>query len=111
MFGGVGAAHATTAVTHTSNTVLLSTGDVLANEGLSASPVGSAFGPFSPSSQKIYLFLTGAGHTFKDQGGFAFAMNTPTSIGFINVNGVTVLMYLYESTNFLSTPFTVTVST
>jgi hypothetical protein len=38
-------------------------------------------------------------------------MNAPTLVSFVNQNGATVSMYLYESTNLLSTPFTITVET
>ena len=88
MFGGIGFAGATSAITNAGNTALLNTGDILANEGLYASPVGYTFGPFSPSEQKIYLLLTGNSHIFKDQNGFLFPMNNggpPTTISFSNL--------------------------
>jgi hypothetical protein len=111
VFGGVGTAGATGATASGTTAVLSGAVGTLANEGLTSSSVGASYGPFSPTSQKIYLLLTGSSHTFKDQGGFSFAMNAPTSISFVNQNGATVSMYLYESTNLLSTPFTVTVVT
>ena len=113
-FGGLGAAGATTTVSagsFGSNTAILSTGDVLSDEGLFAGtePVGTSFGPFSPTNQKIYLFLQGNGHVFNDQNGFLFPFNPPSTVTFINQYGAFVTMYLYESTNLLSTPFTLTV--
>lgn len=112
-FGGVGTAGAVSA-TAAGNTAVLNGGlGTLANQGLSANPVGSSFGPFSPVGQKIYLMFphTAGAHTFKDGGGFTFAMNAPTVISFTNQNGAVLSMDLYESTNVLSSPFTITVVT
>jgi hypothetical protein len=33
--------------------------------------------------------------------GFPFAFNAPTAVTFVNVNGVSVSMFLYQSTNIL----------
>jgi hypothetical protein len=110
MFGGVGAAGATSSVTASGNTAVLSNSAVLANEGLSANPVGTTYGPFTPAAQKIYLLLIGGSHTFKDPAtGFGFAFNSPTSVSFTNQNGSVVAMFLYESTNLLSATFSVQV--
>jgi hypothetical protein len=110
VFGGVGAAGATSSVTASGTTAILSNSAVLASLGLSASQVGSTFGPFSPSGQKIYLLLIGGTHTFKDAStGFAFAFNTPTAVSFVNANGSTVSMFLYESSNTLTGTFSVQV--
>jgi hypothetical protein len=73
--------------------------------------VGETFGPFNPSGQVIYLLLTGGSHTFIDAGtGFPFAFNAPITVGFVNVNGVTVPLYLYQSTNALYGTYTPKVS-
>lgn len=114
MYGGVGAPSATNAIaagTIVGPTALLSTGDTINNLGLFSSPVGSTFGPFSPNNQKIYLLLTGGSHTFKDPNtGATFAfLATPTPVSFVNLYSATISMYLYESTNKLSQPFSVQV--
>ena len=109
-FGGVGAAGATSTVTASGTTAVLSNGAVLASAGLSNSNVGQTFGPYSPSGQKVYLLILGGTHTFKDATtGFAFAFNTPTAVTFSNANGVAVTMYLYESTSLLTGTFSVLV--
>jgi hypothetical protein len=42
----------------------------------------------------------GGSHTFIDAGtGFPFAFNPPITVTFVNEFGVTVTMYLYQSTN------------
>lgn len=110
MFGGVGTAGATSSVTASGNTAVLSTSDVLASEGLTTSPVGATYGPFSPSSQVIYLLLIGGSHTFKDANtGFAFPFNSPTSVSFTNQNSAVVSMFLYQSTNVLSATYSIEV--
>ena len=112
-FGGVGAGGAVSA-TAAGNTAVLNGGlGTLANEGIAASVVGASFGPFSPAAQKIYFLCphTGSPHTFKDQNGFAFSMLAPTTFAFTNQNGAVISMDLYESTNVLGTPFTITVVT
>jgi hypothetical protein len=85
----------------------------LASEGLFSSVVGQSFGPFVPSTQKIYVLTphTATPHTFHDQNGFTFAMNAPTTFSFTNQLGVVLSMDLYESTNLLSSSFTITVVT
>jgi hypothetical protein len=110
MFGGVGTSGATGATASGSTAALVGATGTLANEGLSDNPVGSVYGPFSPSGQKVYLFLTGGSHTFKDNGtGFAFPFNAPTAVSFVNQNGSTVPMYLYESTNTLTGSYSILV--
>ena len=106
IFGGLGTAGATSTVTASGTTAVLSTSDVLPSAGLGAETVGQTFGPYSPSSQTIYLLLTGGSHTFKDSlTGFPFAFNAPTTVTFVNEFGVTITMYLYQSTNVLTGTF------
>jgi hypothetical protein len=105
-FGGVGTAGATGATSSTTTAVLDGATGTLASAGLTNQ---SSYGPYSPSGQKIYILMSGGSHTFTS-GGFAFPMNTPTAVSFVNQYGVTVAMYLYESTNLLSATFTVTVT-
>lgn len=110
VFGGVGAAGATGSVTAGVNTAVLSTGAVLASLELSNNQVGQTFGPFTPSAQKVYLLLIGSGHTFKDPAtNTTFAFNAGTAVSFVNQNGQTVAMVLYESTNTLTGSFSVQV--
>jgi hypothetical protein len=102
IFGGVGTAGATSSVTASGTTAVLSNSSVLPTAQLGAESVGLSFGPYSPSGQAIYLLLTGAGHTFIDAGtGFPFAFNAPITVTFVNSQGVTITMYLYQSTNSL----------
>lgn len=111
IFGGVGAAGATSTVTASGTTAILSTSNVLASLQLGAETVGSVFGPFNPSGQSVYLLLKGGTHSFVDVGtGFPFAFNTPTSVSFTNVNGVVVSLFLYQSTNALTGNFTIRVA-
>lgn len=106
-FGGVGAAAATSSVTASGATAVLSNGAILTSPGLGNY---ASYGPFFPSGQKIYILMIGGSHTFKDAvTGFVFAFNSPTAVVFVNQNGATVPMYLYESTNNLSGTFTVQV--
>jgi hypothetical protein len=106
-FGGVGAAAATSSVTASGTNAILSNGATLASAGLSNA---ATYGPFSPSAQKVYVLMIGGSHTFKDPTtGFAFVFNTPTSVSFVNANGATVTMFLYESTNTLSGTYSVQV--
>lgn len=99
-FGGVGTAGATSSVTASGTTAILSTSDVLASIDLAASNVGQVYGPFTPSGQNVYLLLIGGSHTFIDTGtGFPFAFNAPIAVTFVNAHGVTVSMFLYQSTN------------
>lgn len=109
-FGGVGAAGALSA-TASGNNAILNTADVISNVGVFTSDIGKTYGPFNPSSQKIYLLLqnTVTPHTFMDQNGIIFLMNSPSTFSFLNQYGAVVLMDLYESTNLLSTSFSITV--
>ena len=109
-FGGVGAAGATSSVTASGTTAVLSNGAVLASAGLNSTNVGQVFGPYTAASQKIYILCIGGAHTFKDNvTGFAFAFNSPMTVTFINANGATVIMYLYESTNLLTGTYSILV--
>jgi hypothetical protein len=110
-FGGIGGAGAVSATASGSTAVLDSSLGTLSDEGLHSSDVGQSYGPFSPTVQKIYLLLphTATPHTFKDQSGFQFPMNAPTTFSFTNQNSAVLSYDLYESTNSLSTPFTITV--
>ena len=106
IFGGLGAAGATSAVTASGTTAVLSTSDVLPSASLGAETVGQTFGPYSPVGRNIYLLLSGGSHTFIDAlTGFPFAFNAPTTVTFVNQYGVTVIMYLYQSTNVLMGTF------
>jgi hypothetical protein len=111
IFGGVGAPGATSTVTASGTTAVLSTGDVLPRIQLGAEVVGQEFGPFSPSGQTIYLLLIGGSHTFIDVNtGFPFAMAAPIAVSFVNTNGATVTMYLYGSLYPQSLPYTLKVA-
>lgn len=111
IFGGLGAAGATSTVTASGTTAILSNSAVLASLQLGAEAVGSTFGPFTPSSQNVYLFLIGGSHTFVDiSTGFPFVFNTPTAVSFTNANGVVVSMFLYQSTNTLTGTFNIRVA-
>lgn len=111
-FSGVGSAGATSATASGSSAILNGGRGTLTDAGLfyGGEGVGASFGPFSPSSQNIYLLLQGSSHTFKDQNGFTFAMNAPTSFSFTNQYAAVITMYLYQSTLTLSTSFTITVA-
>ena len=99
IFGGVGATGATSTVTASGTTAILSTTDVLQSIQLGPETVGQTFAPFTPSGQAIYLFLAGGSHTFVDANtGFPMAFNSPTTVTFHNVNGVVITMYLYQTT-------------
>ena len=110
--GGVGAIGATAAGT---NATLVGAGGTLTGSGsfggLFGNIVGQSFGPLFPSAQKIYVLTphTGSAHVFHDQNGFIFAMNAPTTFSFTNQNSAALSYDLYESTNVLSTTFTITV--
>lgn len=110
-FGGLGTTGATSATASSNNAVLVGATGTLSNEGIHGSDVGQVYGPFNPVSQNIYLLLphTVSPHTFKDQNGFTFAMNAPTTFSFTNQHGAVLSMDLYQSTLSLSTTFTITV--
>lgn len=106
IFSGLGSAGATAGVTASGSTAVLSTGDALPRTQLGAETVGETFGPFTASSQVIYLLLTSSPHAFIDANtGFPFAFNAPISVSFTNANGVSVPMFLYASTNVLTGNF------
>jgi hypothetical protein len=106
IFGGVGAAGASSTVVAAGTSAVLSTSDVIPTAGLGAEAVGQIIGSYSPSAQCVYLLLTGGSHTFVDNNtGFPFAFNAPTTVTFTNVNGVAVTMYLYQSTNVVTGTF------
>lgn len=103
-FAGIGTAGASSATASGTSAVLNGGDGTLPNAGLSASIVGETFGPFAPSTQKLYVLCphTGSPHTWKDPAtGFAFAMNAPTTFSFTNVEGAALSYDLYESTNLL----------
>jgi large repetitive protein len=100
IFAGLGATGATSSVTASGTTAVLSTSDVLPSVQLGAEAVGTQFGPFMPSGQNIYLLLIGGTHSFIDAcNGFPFAFNAPIAVTFVNSNGASVGMFLYSSTN------------
>jgi hypothetical protein len=102
IFGGVGASGATSTVTASGNTAILSNSSILSSAGLGAETVGQIIGNYSTSGQNVYLLLIGGTHTFIDANtGFPFAFNAPITVVFVNQYGVTVTMYLYQSTNSL----------
>jgi hypothetical protein len=106
IFGGVGACGATSTVTATGTSALLSTSDVIPTAGLGAEQVGQIIGNYSPAGQCVYALGTNAADTFVDNNtGFPFAFNAPTTVSFTNANGVVVTMYLYQSTNALTGSF------
>lgn len=112
IFSGVGAVGATSSVTASGTTAVLSTSDVLPSAGMGAETVGQTFGPFTPSGQAIYLLLTGGSHTFTDAvSGFPMAFNAPTTVTFVNQFGVSLTMYLYQTTNPLTGTFAPKVTT
>lgn len=101
-FGGIGTVGATGASASGTNATLAGATGTLSGTtnggGLFVNPIGVSFGTYSPSGQKIYIIIQGGTHTFVDSlTGFAFVMNTPTLISFLNINGVTIAMYIYES--------------
>jgi hypothetical protein len=110
-FGGVGPDGATSTVTASGTTAVLSNSAVLATVNLGTSDIGNTYGPFTTSSNRVYLLLQGGAHTFIDPGtGFPFAMNSPVAVTFVNAQGVTVSMYLYESANDLIGTYSVKVA-
>jgi hypothetical protein len=120
-FSGLGTAGnggfiATGATASGNNAVLVGASATLSSLGLGTPGVGTNLGTFSPSNQKIYFLLphSGSNHQFM-AGGFTFPTgpggnNVPTTFSFTNQYSQVVSMDLYESTSFLSTPFTITIS-
>lgn len=106
IFCGDGSAGATSTVTAVGTSAVLSTSDVIPSAGLGAEQVGQIVCSISPSGQSVYLLLTGGTHTFVDNNtGFPFAFNAPTAVTFVNINGVSISMFLYQSTNVLTGTF------
>lgn len=106
IFGGVGTVGASSSVTASGDTAVLSTSDVLPSAGLGVEAVGQTFGPYSTSGQAVYLLLSGGSHTFTDAiSGFPFAFDTPVAVTFVNQYGVSVSMFLYQSVNSLTGTF------
>lgn len=106
IFGGVGAVGATSSVTASGNNAILSNAASLATAALGVETVGQTFGPFNPSGQAVYLLLSGGSHTFTDAiSGFPFAFNAPIAVTFVNQFGVSLSMFLYQSTNPLTGTF------
>jgi hypothetical protein len=100
IFAGIGSGGATNSVTASGTTAILSTGDSLARFQLGTESVGQSFGNINPGGEYVYLLLINPGHTFTDANtGFPFAFDAPQTVHFVNVNGTTVTMYLYRSTN------------
>lgn len=106
IFCGDGIGGATSTVTAVGTSAVLSTSDVIPSAGLGAEQVGQIICSVSPAGQSVYLLLTGNSETFVDNNtGFPFAFNTPTAVTFVNINGVSVSMFLYQSTNVLTGTF------
>ena len=100
IFGGYGTVGATSSVTASGTTAVLSNGTSLGSVQLGAETVGQTFGPYCPTSQAVYLLLQGGSHTFVDANtGFPFAMNAPITVTFTNSQGTVETKYLYQSTN------------
>jgi len=103
IFGGVGTAGATSSVTASGTTAVLSNGNVLPRIQIGPEVAGSVCPPAtcftsSPVDQVIYLLLTGGSHTFVDNiTGLTVPMNAPITVSFLNANGVTTTMYLYST--------------
>jgi hypothetical protein len=111
----VGTAGATSTVTASGTTAVLSNGNILSRIQLGAEVAGSTCPPATcftsnPSNQVIYLLLTGGSHTFTDNStGFPVPMNAPITVSFLNANGVTVTMYLYSTQYAVYGPSTIRV--
>lgn len=102
IFGGVGTIGASSTVTASGTTAILSTGNAIQRVQLGPEFIGQTFGPYTVSNQVIYLLLTGGSHSFIDANtGFPFAFNAPIAVSFVNANGVSISMFLYQSTNAL----------
>jgi hypothetical protein len=81
---------------------------VLPRIQIGAETVGQTLGTYSGlTGQVIYLLLTGSSHTFTDANtGFPMAFNAPLTVSYVNVQGVSVTMYLYATTNSLYGAYT-----
>jgi hypothetical protein len=110
IFGGYGAAGATSTVNASGTTAVLSNLTVLPRLQIGAETVGEPLGPFNGlTGQNIYLLLTGGSHTFTSAG-LPAAFNAPLTVSFVNANGASVTMYLYQSTNALYGNYTIVVA-
>ena len=116
-FSGLGTAGGTGATASGNDAALVTAAGTLTGTGgdggLYASILNVPLGPFSPTAQKIYVLTphTATPHTFHDQNGFSFPMLAVTTFNFTNQNGAVISVDLYESTNLLSTSFTITAVT
>ena len=108
IFGGYGAAGATSTVNASGTTAVLSNSTVLPRIQIGAETVGQTLGTYSGlTGQVIYLLLTGSSHTFTDANtGFPMAFNAPLTVSYVNVQGVTSTYYLYATTNSLYGAYT-----
>lgn len=105
IFAGVGAPGATSSVTASGSTAVLSTGDSIARFQFGAETVGETLGSYAPSGQCIYLLLMGGSHTFTDANtGFPLPFNAPVAVTLVNSHGDSVSMFLYSTTNALTGP-------
>ena len=103
IFGGVGTGGASGATASGTTAVLTGATGTLPRIQLGAETVGQSLGSYQPSGQNIYVLLIGGSHTFTDAcTGFPLPFNSPTSISFVNAQGATVAMNLYQSTNSLT---------
>ena len=106
-FAGVGSAGATGASASGNNAILTGATGTLADKGLFQNPVGVNFGAQTPVNQKIYILCIGSSRVFHDANtGFLLPFNAPTTINFVNQEGATVSMALYESSALLDETFT-----
>jgi hypothetical protein len=98
IFSGLGTSGATGATASGTNAVLVGATGTLPTAQLGAESVGTTFGPFAPSGQNVYMILTGGSHTFVDVcSGFPFSVSAATPITFVNADGVSVSMFIYQS--------------
>lgn len=106
-FAGSGASGAVSATASGTSAILNGGAGTLSSAGLHSTDVGQTYS-VSPSGNYVYLFLVGGSHIFKDTiSNFPFVMNTPTSVSFVNQNGATIAMFLYQSQNSLTGTFNI----
>lgn len=106
-FAGAGTAGATTATSSGTTAILNGSRGTLPSAGLGNQSTYAC----SASANKCYILMIGGSHTFKDAAtGFPFVFAAATSVSFVNQNGATVAMFLYESTNTLTGSFTIQVA-
>ena len=107
IFSGTGTSGGATGATASGTTAVL-VGDTgtLPSFQLGAEQTGTTFVFTGLTGQHVYMLLTGSSHTFVDADtGFPFPVNSPTPITFVNQYGISVSMYLYQSTNSLTGNF------